>query len=165
MADGQTLYLVRHAEAEGMGSCQCDFDRPLNARGKRNAMKMGQRLKARGDIPLAIISSPALRAVQTSELIATEIGFPIDMIVLRETIYEAGVSDLLEIIQSLGDSIHSAMIIGHNPSIGWLIRQLSGEQVANAPTCCIATLQTFSSRWKDAAFATSLLLDFNYPGK
>ena len=56
MPEGKILYLMRHAEAAWMDSGQHDFERPLNARGERDAMKMGQRLKARGVFPHAIIS-------------------------------------------------------------------------------------------------------------
>lgn len=165
MTDEKTLYLMRHAEAAWMTPGQRDFDRPLDDRGERDAIKMGQRLKTRGVFPLAIIASPALRTVQTSELIATEIGFSVDKVSFCEAIYEARLSDLLEIIHSLDDSIYSVMIIGHNPSIGRLVSQLSGEHIANAPTGSIATLQTFSSRWEDTGFDTTDLLDFDYPEK
>jgi len=165
MTDEKTLYLMRHAEAAWMTPSQRDFDRPLDDRGERDAIKMGQRLKVRGVLPLVIISSPALRTTQTSELIATEIGFPVDKISFCEPIYEARLSDLLEIIHSLDASIHSVMIIGHNPSIGRLVSQLSGEQIANAPTGSIATLQIFSPRWEDSSAKTADLLDFDYPTK
>jgi len=165
MPDGKTLYLVRHAEAAWMGSGQRDFDRPLNARGEGDAMEMGQRLKECDVFPHTIISSPALRAAQTSEVIATEIGFPVEAIVFRKSIYEAAVSDLLEIIQSVDDDLNSAMIIGHNPSIGWLISQLSDKHIANAPTSTIATFFIPSEHWKATGTVATALLDIDHPKK
>lgn len=165
MPDGKTLYLIRHAEAAGMSSGQRDFERPLNARGEQDAMEMGQRLKARSIVPDTLISSPALRAVQTSELIATEIGFPVSAIVFHKSIYEAAVADLIEIIQSLDDDLNSVMIIGHNPSIGWLISQLSDKHIANIPTGAIATLSIASNHWKATDTATTELLEIDHPRK
>jgi len=165
MPDGKTLYLMRHAEAAWLDSGQHDFDRPLDPRGERDASVMGKRIKALGVLPDVILSSPARRAVQTTELIATEIGFPVEAIIFRETIYEAGVSDLLNIIQSIDDHYESAMLVGHNPALSWLISQLSGEHIANAPTGSFATLRTFSNRWEDSNSGTADLLDFDDPSK
>ena len=165
MPDGKILYLMRHAEAVWMHSGQRDFDRPLAPKGELDAKEMGQRLKARGDLPDIMLSSPARRATQTTEIIATELDHPFDAMIFRETIYEAGVSDLLDIIQSLNNDYGSAMLIGHNPSISWLINQLTGEHIANAPTGSIATLRTFSPRWEDSNSGTADLLDFDAPSK
>jgi len=51
------------------------------------------------------------------------------------------------------------MIIGHNPSISWLISQLSGKHIANAPTCTIATFFIPSEHWKATGTATPVFLD------
>ena len=165
MPNGKILYLVRHAEAAWMESGQRDFDRPLKDCGRREAVELGQRLKADGILPGAILSSPALRATQTAEIIATELGFPVDSISFAENIYEATTANLIGIVQSLEDRHSSTMLIGHNPAMTWLINHLSGGHIANAPTCSIATLRTFSTRWEDAGPATADLLDFDYPGR
>lgn len=163
MADKKILYLVRHAEAAWMNSGQRDFDRQLNDCGKREATEMGRRLKADGILPSAILSSPALRATQTAEIIATELGFPVDSISFAENIYEATTAHLIGIIQSLEDRHSSTMLVGHNPAMTWLINHLADGHIANAPTCAIATLRTFSTRWENAGPATANLLDFDYP--
>ena len=165
MPDGKTLYLVRHAEAAWMGSGQRDFDRPLNDRGKRDAVEMGRRLKTNGILPGVVLSSPALRAIQTAETIAVELGFPVELITFAENIYEAATTDLVGIIQSLEDYHIHVMLVGHNPAMTWLINHFAGGHIANAPTCSIATLRTFSTRWEDAGPATADLLDFDYPGR
>ncbi len=163
MPDGKTLYLVRHAEAGWMKAGRRDFDRPLNERGRHDAVKMGRRLKAGGIMPNAIFSSPALRAAQTAEIIATELGFPVASISFEGNIYEAATADLVEAIQLLEARHSHAMLVGHNPAMTWLINHLSDDHIANAPTCSIATLRTFSSRWEDVGPATADLLDFDYP--
>jgi len=165
MPDNKTLYLIRHAEACWMESGQHDFSRPLNDCGKSDATEMGRRLKADGILPNVVLSSPALRAAQTAELIAAELGITSSSIVFDEKIYEAATSNLLGIIQSLENRHGSAMLIGHNPAMTWLINHLAGGHIANAPTCAIATLRTFSGRWKDAGPATADLLDFDYPAR
>ncbi len=165
MPDGKTLYVMRHAEAAWPSSRHRDFDRPLDLQGERDASAMGKRLRAHGSIPDLMISSPARRAEQTAKLIAKELKIEFHTIVFEASIYEAGVSNLLDIIQALDDRYQSAMLIGHNPSLTWVINQLTGEHIANAPTCSIATLRTFSPRWVDTVFETSELLKISLPHK
>jgi len=163
MPNGKTLYLVRHAEASWMKAGQGDFDRALNDCGKRDAVEMGRRLKSGGTLPAVIFSSPALRAAQTAEIIATELGFPVDSISFAGNIYESTTANLIKTIQSLEAHHATAMLVGHNPAMTWLINHLAGGHIANAPTCAIATLRTFSGRWKDAGPAMAELLNFDYP--
>jgi phosphohistidine phosphatase len=165
MPESKTLYLVRHAESNGPSSGQRDFDRILNRCGEHDAQELGRRLKIRGIQPDVIISSPARRAIQTSEFIVTELGIPTDSIVFDETIYDASVASLIEIIQRLNDLHKSAMLIGHNPSISWLINQLTGQHIANAPTGSIATILISSTHWSDVRTIPAALLDFDYPKK
>ena len=163
MPEGKTLYLVRHAESNGPSSSQRDFDRQLNTRGEHDAQEMGRQLKIRGIQPDIIVSSPARRAAQTSEFIATELGIPADSIVFEEKIYDASVSNLVGIIQTLKDSYTSVMRIGHNPAISWLVHQLTGEHIANAPPCAMATVRISSTHWNDVRTCPAELLDFDYP--
>jgi bisphosphoglycerate-dependent phosphoglycerate mutase len=57
----KTITLLRHAKSSWDNTDLVDFDRPLNARGKKNAPDMAQRLKAAGIRPSLILSSPAKR--------------------------------------------------------------------------------------------------------
>jgi len=70
------LTLLRHAKSSWDDARLKDRNRPLNDRGERDAPVMGQRLRARGARPTLIITSPAVRARRTAQIIAREIGFP-----------------------------------------------------------------------------------------
>ena len=72
---------------------------------------------------------------------------------------------LLELIRSLPDSCCSAMLIGHNPSIGWLVNQLADARIENMPTCAVATIELPGERWDETGSSTGRLLDFDYPKK
>ena len=69
------LLIVRHAKSDWGNAGISDFNRPLNERGIINASLMGKRLKVKGILPNALISSPALRAITTAKLITYELGF------------------------------------------------------------------------------------------
>ena len=111
------LILVRHAKSSWKNAYLLDIDRPLNKRGQRDAPVMGKRLAERDSTPDFLISSPATRALTTAEIIAQEIEYPVEDIVVDERIYGADVDDWLEIVQDLDDGWDCVMCFGHNPGI------------------------------------------------
>ena len=71
----KVLYLVRHAKSSRDDPSLPDRDRPLDERGKQDAQRLGRRLAKRNVKPDLLVSSPALRARTTAQLIAKELGF------------------------------------------------------------------------------------------
>lgn len=159
----KTLYLMRHAKAGWMDMHLGDFNRPLNQRGLLDAPEMGQRLQKRGVNPQIVLCSPAQRTRQTAELLIKEFDGTMDGVQFDDRIYEADPDTLLDLIQSLPDTCSSAMLIGHNPSIGFLANQLSDVHIDQMPTCAIATIELEAHDWKDATCVTSRLIDFDSP--
>ena len=72
----KTLYIIRHAKSSWENPTMSDLDRPLNERGKRDAPRMGKRLKEKAIHPTVLISSPAKRAFGTAKRIAEVLGYP-----------------------------------------------------------------------------------------
>jgi phosphohistidine phosphatase len=75
MGGMKTLILVRHAKSSRDAPAMPDKDRPLNDRGKRDAPNMGERLAKRDVKPDLILSSPAMRALTTAEIIAKKLEY------------------------------------------------------------------------------------------
>ena len=63
------LMLMRHAKSSWRDESITDFERPLNDRGKRDALTIGRELSTRGAIPEIIVSSKAVRALDTTRLV------------------------------------------------------------------------------------------------
>ncbi len=63
------LLLLRHAKSSWDDQRLDDFARPLNARGRDAAPRMGREIARRGLIPSLILGSPARRTAETIELI------------------------------------------------------------------------------------------------
>ena len=63
----KTLYIARHAKSSWDDMSLSDFERTLNARGKRDAPFMANILKEKGITPDLILSSPAKRAKKTAK--------------------------------------------------------------------------------------------------
>jgi len=161
----KTLVLVRHAKSSWDDAQIADRDRPLNKRGQRDAPMMGERLAQRGIDPERIISSPATRALATAQIIAEAIGYPLDEIVIDETLYGAGVGGWLRAIQSLDDELDCAMFFGHNPGLTDLVNHLSLDYIDNVPTCGIIELEYAVPSWTQVGRVKPQRAEFDYPKK
>jgi len=161
----KTLYIVRHAKSSWKESNLSDLDRPLNSRGKRDAPFIGKIISAKGDSPELIVSSHANRALATANFFAEALKYKKSDIVVSESIYEAGIGSLMNIINRLDSNIKSAMIFGHNPGLTILTQYLSAANISNIPTCGIVKLNLKINLWSDAADRCATLAYFEYPKK
>jgi len=148
---GKELFLVRHAKSSWDDPTISDHDRTLNERGYRNAPEMGRRLSDRRVSPDALISSTALRARTTAEIMAGSINYPKDRIVLDRALYHASATELQEYIGGLDDSHLSVMLFGHNPGMTSLVSHLFGLPIDNLPTCGVVHLQFSAESWAEAS--------------
>jgi phosphohistidine phosphatase len=73
----KTLFLIRHAKSSRDDPALPEKERPLNDRGMRDAPRMGERLVTQDVKPDLILSSPALRALATAEIIARKLGYKV----------------------------------------------------------------------------------------
>ncbi len=100
----KTLFLVRHAKSSRDDPTLPDKERPLNDRGMRDAPRMGERLAKQGAQPDLILSSPAVRALATAELIAKRLDYKVKDIVVDQRLYAAAPDDLLRSFTSSATS-------------------------------------------------------------
>ncbi len=159
------LYLIRHAKSSWKDTLLSDFDRPLNKRGLRDAPFMGQRLHEHHVHPDIFVSSPAKRAIHTSQLLAQEVGFPQEQILIDESIYEAGVMSLLQVVHTLDDRANHAILVGHNPGMTMFAQSLARVPIDNMPTCSIFCVEFDSSSWKDVKMGNGVFVFFDSPQK
>ena len=159
----RVLTLVRHAKSSWGDSDMHDFDRPLNDRGFTITPKMAKRLADANYVVDAIISSPAMRAITTAEIIAKEIRH--DVVEQNIEIYNAEINALLALVNSLDDALTSVMLVGHNPGFTMLCNYLSNSRIDNMPTCSIAQIQFDADSWKAIVEHSGKLIDFDYPKK
>jgi phosphohistidine phosphatase len=144
----KTLFLVRHAKSSKDDPALPDRERPLNERGLRDAPKMGERLAKRDVDPDLILSSPAVRALTTAQLIADKLDYKSKNIVVDDRIYAASAKTLLEIIRRLDDKLKCVMLCGHNPEMSDLAHQFASE-ITDMPTCAVAELAFDVKAWAE----------------
>ncbi len=119
---------MRHAKSDWSGLDKSDFDRPINQRGQKNAKRIGQWMVENGHLPEKIISSSALRARQTIELVVKQISeIDSNSILFDKSLYLAEPETLIEIIQLYKNELNSLMLVAHNPGLEQLVHFLSSE--------------------------------------
>ena len=161
----KNLILIRHAKSSWKNAYLLDIDRPLNKRGKRDAPVMGKRLAERESRPDLMISSPATRALVTAKVIAKEIEYPLEEIVVDRRIYGAGVTEWLQVIQGFDDALNYVMCLGHNPGLTDLVNYFSPCYIDNVPTCGIVELTFDTETWASVGHIEPTQVYFDYPKK
>ena len=157
------ITFIRHSKSEGIVSEQSDFDRDLNERGKRVAPKMGRKLKELNLNPNKIYCSSAKRAIETSNLLIEQLDYSLGEVNFVDDLYEASVRTLLDFINKLDDQFHDVVIVGHNPSITYLVEYLTGEPIDNVPTTGVVRVSFSFDEWKLISQKTAELIYFIYP--
>ncbi len=143
------LSLIRHAHAAPLSEDLSDFERPLDARGHREATAVSSRLAPLLAAPFVLIASPALRARSTAQIFAQALGVAADRIHLVEAIYEASPGELLALVNSFPDTTTHAVLFGHNPGFSDLASLLIGRPL-DLPTCAAAGLCLDIADWRHA---------------
>jgi phosphohistidine phosphatase len=147
----KTLLILCNAKARSKDLNSSDHDRPLDELGKDDALNMGKLIKYKDLVPDFIISSTALRAKTTAEIVAKECKYEGD-IVLDNSLYEAEPEDYLGILETLSDRYSSVLLVGHNPTIEETIQMLtdySTDDKIVMPSCALAHLSVPIKIWSD----------------
>lgn len=92
------IYFIRHAEAQSSG--RSDFERELSPRGEEDALRLGELLRSRRVAPHLIVSSSAVRALTTAQIIADALNAREVLRPLRE-LYDLNLWALAEFIRTL----------------------------------------------------------------
>jgi len=139
------LLLMRHAKSSWNDSNLPDHERPLKKKGKKDAERMGKLLKSKDLEPDLIMSSTALRAKQTAEIVAESCKCKKEIIFL-DSLYMAEPSDILHAIEKNAKDKKTIMVIGHNPGLEAFL-QIANGKVETLPTASIAYLTTSVDSW------------------
>lgn len=161
----KTLYIIRHAKSDRNDPSLSDFERPLNTRGEKNALFMGNRLAESEIYPDLILSSPAIRAKKTAETIAEKIGYPSNKILFEKRLYMADSDLIADVVKEIPDSADTVFIIGHNPGLTEFAESISGYAIGNIPTCGIFCVTLKKEDWKNVGNDAADYVSFEYPKK
>jgi phosphohistidine phosphatase len=169
MAEPRTLVLLRHAKSS-WDTDEPDHERPLAPRGRRDAKAVGQYLAAQGLRPDVVLCSTARRTRQTWDQ-AVKGGAKGGDVRYLDEIYDASVTELVEVLHDAPADARSILLLGHAPGIPRLMDYLAirrsdspvwerAEQ--DFPTSGLAVLE-LESPWSDIGEAVAELTAFEAP--
>jgi phosphohistidine phosphatase len=169
------LMLLRHAKTENDAPSGQDQDRRLDDRGRLDAIAIGGWIGRHPTfVPDAVLVSPAVRALQTWEIVRDAIKpqaaqprveFPAEL-------YGADPAQLLQVIRMAEASDpQRLMLVGHNPGMHELALALTGGGDAaakkaiedNLPTAGLAIFDFAIEDWNEVAFRRGTLVRFTSP--
>jgi phosphohistidine phosphatase len=142
------LLILRHAKSSWKDPDLSDHDRPLNKRGKQDAPLMGKVLKDEDLKPDLIVSSPAIRAKKTAELVAKECKYKGE-IVINQALYGAEPKDYLKILEGLAVKYKTVLMVGHSPTVEETIEMITNSSDVIMPTCSLAHIRLPIENWAD----------------
>ena len=144
----RTLYLLRHAKSSWGDASLSDIERPLNARGERDAPRMGAALGDRYP-PMTFYVSPAERAQSTFAGIKSQwAGLQVAHGITTASLYTFDYRKLLDWIEQQSDEGSSLALIGHNPALTELIAYFAGRTTLDhLPTAGWAELAIDVESW------------------
>jgi phosphohistidine phosphatase len=117
------LYLIRHARAvEQVGN---DWERPLMAEGRKEALAVGAALEEAGVSFDAIACSPLVRAVETATLMGVEVGFQGGLVIDPGLSPDGTTPAMLNVCGHLEGA--RVALVGHEPSMGHFLSDLVGR--------------------------------------
>ena len=148
----KTLLILRHAKSSWKDSSLADHDRPLNKRGKQDALRMGNLLQEQELVPDRIISSTAKRARKTATAVAKACHCE-GKVELTSEFYHAGLGSYLAVLENMPDDNRRVMVVGHNPGMEGLVAHLTGR-METMPTAAIAHVALPIEKWTELDYMT-----------
>ena len=134
------IYVLRHAKSSWDNSNLSDFDRPLADRGISDAKKMSNFLKDMNIKIDKVLCSNAIRAKETFDLTADGFNFEIDKATYLDKLYFGDTTIIIKDLKELDESLNNILIVGHNPTLHYLVEILTNESINRFTTCNLAII-------------------------
>jgi len=165
------LMLLRHAKSGDDGMVVRDFDRPLNAKGRRAARAIGRYMCDRALRFDAVIASPAVRVAETLQEVESGYGFDLAP-QWDKRLYLATADELLDAVHHAPAEAEAILLVGHNPGLEQLVLRLvprraegdaRGEVEVKYPTASLAEMAFAVDRWDQVSDGGGDLVRFVRP--
>ena len=165
LAPMRTLVLMRHAKSDYPDGVP-DHERPLAPRGEREAALAGEWLRSNVPPIDAVLCSSATRTRQTLANTGVQAR-----IAFLDELYGAAPGTVIGAINEIGDTVHTLLVVGHEPTVSHVTLGLAGpgsdraaaENVAmKFPTSGIAVL-TVPGPWAELGLEGAELTTFHVP--
>jgi len=167
------LLLLRHAKSDWSKTGE-DHERPLNARGRKTAPRMGAYLKDKGYFPKLVLCSTARRTRETLDLVRPYLE-PEPKIRFSRSLYLAEWPALLGALRDVPRTCPTVLLVGHNPGLEQLAAALAREpetrdeqermdrMAEKFSTCALAAFDFEARDWRSVGPGAGALVDYVRP--
>ena len=163
------LTIIRHAKSSWDLPGLADHDRQINERGRKAAPAVGAFLHktyfgGAESPPLIpkpdrLVSSTALRALSTAQIMREIMILPTESLILDSRLYLAEAGQILNVVRDLDESWQHVVLFGHNPGMHeFAERILARAHVAKMPTCSSVLMALPTEYWGLAEWSTAQLI-------
>lgn len=119
-------------------------------------MTMGRLLTRLGEVPDLIVTSSAVRARETALLAADAGDWGCETIEVDD-LYGTSAGGALRVASGTSDEVERLMLVGHQPTWGYLVRALTGAAV-EIKTATVAAVDMQMASWRHAPEAAGTLV-------
>lgn len=161
------LMLMRHAKSSWADADLPDIDRPLCERGRDAADKLGRWFTENDFVPDQVLVSTAVRCQETWDRVLASVSVKPTRLNLS-SIYMSAPNELLEIIKENAKG-KRVLVLGHQPTIGAVARQLRADPAPSHPvfdkypTGATTVLGLPEGEWSDMQLGTAHLASYITP--
>jgi phosphohistidine phosphatase len=121
------LYLLRHADAgDPEAWLGPDEERPLSAKGQRQAERLGRHLAETRFRIDALLTSPKVRAAETAAIVGDLVGVRPR---IEDRLAEGVDADVVRAILADADDPDAVMLVGHDPDFSDLLSTLTRTEL------------------------------------
>lgn len=158
------LIILRHSKTEKINPAG-DSARELTKPGRRWATEAGREVFEAAGMPDLLVTSNAIRALQTGDLAAEAMKYGGERRVVPE-VYGATEAELVEVIQSFSDEFSNIVLVGHNPGLEALANSFPGKRPhGHLPTAGWVVVEMVGNSWNDAKAGAGKVIAFGTPNK
>ena len=152
------ILICRHAETKEPYPLQPDFERELTLHGSQQARDTGVWLREKFGKVDCIVASPAKRASHTARIIAGRLYFDPEDISYVPDLYNAKEHELIKCLSELPKDVSSVLLIGHNPGITKLVREITHKMIGYMEPAEVASIAISLETWDQLYFTTGNLI-------
>ncbi len=168
------LTIVRHAKSSWAEPGVADHDRGLNERGRKATAAVAaflQRTYFGGNgspallpQPDRLVSSTALRALTTAQIMRDTLTMPVEQMLLDSQLYLAEADRILDVMRGLDENWRHVMMFGHNPGMhDFAERILARAHIPKMPTCTAVIMAFPHEFWGLADWHEAQLIGYITP--
>lgn len=143
----RSIYFLRHAKSSWETGVE-DLKRPLNTRGKRDALVIANFAAQQLKRPDYAAVSVAKRTRQTAQYFMDSFNISDHQVAFESDLYDFSGESVLRLIKNLSPDHKTVMLVGHNHAFTALVNMLGDRNIDHVPTCGLTVIDFECDDWQ-----------------